>query len=308
MILRNFLTAIMFTIGLSVFTLVHAQDNKMFDIAVTTMDGKSITLNDYVGKKPIYLKFWATWCQDCIKQMPHLQKSYETFGKEVEILAVNIGINDSAESIAATQKEFSLTVPIVVDNSGKLAQSINLVGTPFHILIDIDGNVVFKGNEASAQLDKTLKLLSASNSEILPKVAIEKLTPQPSLVSSTDKLTAIFFTATWCDWYLEESRPAMSQNCVSGQQQVNTLYQGASELNWLGVISHLWTGDKELAEYKNKYQIDYPLVIDSNDQEFVRFNVKDVPTLILLQDGKEKFRTSDFSDEKYLADAILELK
>jgi len=307
MIFRNFLTAIMFTLGLSVFFLVHAQDNKVLDIAVTTLDGKSITLNDYIGKKPVYLKFWATWCQDCIKQMPHLQESYETYGKDIEVLAVNIGINDSAEAIAATQKEFSLTVPIVVDKSGKLVQSFNLVGTPFHILMDMKGNVVFKGHEASAQLDKTLKLLSASNSKILPKVEIEKLTTQPSLVSNTDKLTALLFTSTWCDWYLEESRPAIAKNCIAGQQQANVLYKQTPNLNWLGITSHLWTGDKELAEYKDKYQIDYPLAIDSNNQEFVRFKVKDFPTLILLQDGKEIFRTSDFSDKNSVANAILEL-
>lgn len=307
MILRNLLAAIMLTLGLSVLTLVHAQDSKMFDIAVTSVEGKSITLNDYVGKKPVYLKFWATWCQDCIKQMPHLQQSYETFGNKIEVLAVNIGVNDSAEAIAATQKEFSLTMPIAIDDSGKLAQAFNLVGTPFHILIDMKGNVVFKGHEVSAQLDKTLKLLSASNSEILPAVAIEKLITKPSLVSTSDKLTAIFFTATWCDWYLEESRPVISKNCVIGQQQANDLYKTNPNLNWLGITSHLWTGDKELAEYKNKYQIDYPLLIDSNNQEFVRFKVKDFPTLILLKKGEEVFRTSDFSDKNAVIHAISEL-
>lgn len=308
MILRNFLTAIFFTLGLSVITLVHAQDNKMFDIAVTTIDGKSTTLNDYIGKKPVYLKFWATWCQDCIKQMPHLQESYETYGNEIEVLAVNIGINDSVEAITATQKEFSLTMPIAVDNSGKLAQAFNLVGTPFHILIDMKGNVVFKGHDASTQLDKTLKLLSASNSEILPKVDIEKLSSTPSLVPNTDKVTALLFTATWCDWYLEDSRPAIAKNCIAGQKQANALFKTTPDLNWLGITSRLWTGDKELTEYKDKYQIDYPLMIDSNDQEFVRFNVKDYPTLILLQDGKEVFRTSDFSDENKVTDAVLNVQ
>ncbi len=308
MILRNFLTAIMFTIGLSMFTLVHAQDNKMFDIAVTSIDGKSITLNEYVGKKPVYLKFWATWCVPCREQMPHLQETYETFGDDVEVIAVNIYINDSAEAIRATQQEFSLTVPVMVDDTGELAQAFDLVGTPYHILIDIDGKVVFKGHDASAQLDKTIKLVSASNSKTLPAVEIEPLIAQPSLVTSTDKLTALYFTSTWCDWYLAESRPVIAKNCIAGQQQANALSKATPDINWLGITSRLWTGEKELHEYKDKYQIDYSLVIDSNDQEFVRYKVKDFPTLILLQDGKEKFRTSDFSDEKKVADAILEFK
>jgi len=306
MVLKNWLTAITLIVGLSTSILVHAQDNNMFDIAVTTMDGKSIKLNDYVGKKPVYLKFWATWCQDCIKQMPHLQQSYETFGNEIEVLAVNIGVNDSVAAIKSVQETYSLTVPVAIDDSGQLAQAFNLVGTPYHLLIDINGNVVFKGHDASEQLDKTIKLLAASNSTSLPTVTIEQRLQQESLIKQ-QALTALFFTATWCDWYLEESRPAMSQNCVLGQQQINALYQGSSDLNYLGVISHLWTGDKELAEYKNKYQIDYPLLIDSNNQEFVRFNVKDFPTLILLKQGEEVYRTSDFSDKNAVANAILDL-
>jgi len=307
MLLRNLLTAIMFTLGLSLFTLVHAQDNKMFDIALTTMDGKPITLNEYVGKKPVYLKFWATWCVPCREQMPHLQETYESFADDIEVIAVNIGVNDSAEAIRATQQEFSLTVPVTIDETGKLAQAFNLVGTPYHILIDLDGKVVFKGHEASAQLDKTIKLLAASNSVSLSAVSIEQRLEQAPLIENKP-LTALFFTATWCDWYLEESRPAMSQSCVAGQQQANAIYKESADLNWLGVISHLWTGDKELGEYKDKYQIVYPLAIDSNNQEFVRYQVKDFPTLILLRDGKEVFRTSDFSNEKRVADAVLELK
>ena len=302
------MTVIMLTLGLSVFTLVHAQEANKFDIAITKLDGESVTLNQVVGKKPIYLKFWATWCQPCREQMPHLQETVETYGDEIEVIAINIGVNDSIEAIAAIQEEFALTVPVAIDETGKLAQAFNLVGTPYHILIDIEGNVVFKGHDASVQLDKTIQLLSASNSVVLPSVGIKQLLAQPSLVTNTEKITALFFTSTWCDWYLAESRPTISQNCISGQQQANALYKTSSELNWLGITSRLWTGDKELAEYKDKYQIDYPLAIDTNDQEFVRYKVKDFPTLILLQDGKEVFRTSDFSDEQKVADAVLELK
>mgnify|MGYP000656783462 CR=1 FL=1 len=307
MFLRNLLSVITFILGLSVVTLVHGQENNLFDTAVKTMDGQSLSLKEYVGKKPVYLKFWATWCVPCREQMPHLQETYESFGDDVEVMAVNIDVNDSAEAIRATQLEFSLTVPILIDDSGKLAQAAGLVGTPYHLLIDIDGNVVFKGHEASAQLDKTIRLLAASNSVSLPAVSIDQRLEKTSLIESKP-LTALFFTATWCDWYFEESRPVMSQNCVAGQQQANALYKETVDLNWLGVTSHLWTGDKELGDYRDKYQIEYPMLVDSNDQEFVRYQVKDFPTLILLRDGKEVFRTSDFSNEKRVADAVLQLK
>lgn len=305
MILKHLLSIVMFIMGLGVVTLVHAQESSLFDTDLKTMDGQSITLEEYAGKKPVYLKFWASWCKDCLKQMPHLQEIYEVYGDDIEVFSVNLGVNDSVEAIKNVQETFSLTVPILIDDSGKLAQAVSLVGTPYHLLIDIDGKVVFKGHEASAQLDKTIKLLASSASITIPTVGIEQRLVQTSLIENKS-LTALFFTATWCDWYLEESRPLMSKNCVAGQQQANLLYKDTTDLNWLGVISHLWTGDKELAEYRDKYQIKYPMFVDSNDQEFVRYQVKDFPTLIVLKEGKEVFRISDFSDEKIVTDAILE--
>ena len=54
---------------------------RTFDLDVTTIDGKTINLSKLYGNKPIYLKFWATWCGPCIASMPHvteLQKEYVT--------------------------------------------------------------------------------------------------------------------------------------------------------------------------------------------------------------------------------------
>ena len=31
------------------------------DFSVQTLDGKTLQLSELIGKKPVYLKFWATW-------------------------------------------------------------------------------------------------------------------------------------------------------------------------------------------------------------------------------------------------------
>jgi len=303
------LYSIFFTSLACAQTETSTENNIMYDIPITTLNGKKITLNDYVGKKPVYLKFWASWCQPCKKQMPHLQKTFEAYGDIVEVIAVNLGINDNLEEIQTVQKEFSLTVPFAIDHSGELSQAFNMIGTPYHILIDMEGNIVFKGHDASAQSDRTIKLLSSSKSNFLPNLPMEKTIVQSALVDTQEnKITALFFTATWCDWYLEESRPAMSKNCIDGQKQVNMLYMDNPTFNWVGIVSRLWTSDKELKEYKNKYQIEHFLAIDTSDQEFIKYNVKTFPTLILFKEGKEIFRTSDFSNSSKLSNRINDLQ
>jgi thiol-disulfide isomerase/thioredoxin len=303
MISKHILTSVLLLIGLITATLVRAEQN-LFEVPLQTLTEDTVTIEQYVGKKPIYIKFWASWCQDCLKQMPHLQHVYEKYNEEIAVVSVNLGVNETQQAISNVLNEYSLTAPTVIDTTGKLAQGLGLVGTPYHVLLDIDGNIVFKGHDASQQLDNTIRLLASSNSPNLPVVSIEHQL-QKTTLKTDHSITALFFTATWCDWYLAESRPSLSKNCVAGQQQINELFQKATHLNWLGVISHLWTGEKEMDEYREKYQIPYFMMVDSQDQEFVRFNVKDYPTLILLKDGKEIYRTSDFSEPEFLTKTVL---
>ena len=81
-----------------------------------------------------------------------------------------MGVNDDLNSVKATKNEFKLTMPIAIDTSGELAQSFNLIGTPYHILISKEGNIVHKGHKASKALDKKVQLLAASKAKNLPEI------------------------------------------------------------------------------------------------------------------------------------------
>jgi thiol-disulfide isomerase/thioredoxin len=56
---------------------------------VTTIDGETIDLGRLYGKQAVYLKFWATWCVPCREQMPHFERTYETAGTDLAVIAVN---------------------------------------------------------------------------------------------------------------------------------------------------------------------------------------------------------------------------
>ena len=131
--------------------------DKAPDFEVTTLTGETFKLSDYEGKKPVYLKFWATWCSYCKGEMPHLQSIYSQYGDDVEVLAVNVGINDSVANIEQFFNQGGFNLPVAIDQQGDLVSDYDIVGTPHHVLIDENGLVAYRTFLASDTLDSTIE-------------------------------------------------------------------------------------------------------------------------------------------------------
>jgi len=266
---------------------------KLLDIPITLTSGEIVTLAEYQNKQPVYLKFWATWCQPCQKEMPHFEKIYKKYGDKMKVIGINLGINDNRETVSTLQKKLGLSMPMAIDVNGNLAQAFRLLGTPYHILFDKQTNLVHIGNEANAQLDNKIGLVSQQNS--IDLLSIDKI-----LETETDipidlndgNIHALFFSATWCDWYLKDSRPSVSVHCMASQNNMNQLYKKYPEVKWQGVLTRLWTGVKERDKFQRKYNIIYPLAVDFSNRLFHQFNVKNLSTLLLVKNGKVLFRSS----------------
>lgn len=267
-------------------------DQQTLDLPITLMSGETVSLKKFKGNKPVYLKFWASYCQPCFKQMPHLQKIYQKYGSKIQVIAINLGLNDDAKSVSIIQKKFGLKMPIAIDKSGQLAKAFNLIGTPYHVLLDKDSNVVYaKFEAADSNLDEMVKLVAEGHTFSTHPSSSSNSLSTINLSSFADKPTALFFVATWCDWYLKNSRPSMSKSCVDSQHQVNKLVKQYPKFNWVGVVTRLWTEEKDVTEYRNKFNVLHSLTIDNTNEVFLTYNVKDIPTLVLLDKGKEIFRT-----------------
>ena len=61
------------------------------DFTLQSMDGKTVRLSDYKGKK-VYLKFWASWCGPCKKSMPELVELAGKTDRDFEIFNMGVGL------------------------------------------------------------------------------------------------------------------------------------------------------------------------------------------------------------------------
>src|ERR1051325_2775662 len=68
-------------------------------VAVEDLDGKSVDLGQYIGRQPVVLEFWATWCPLCKALEPSLKAAHARYGRTVRFVAIGVGVNQSAASI-----------------------------------------------------------------------------------------------------------------------------------------------------------------------------------------------------------------
>lgn len=124
-------------------------------MVLKTIDGQTLDLGKLYGKKAVYLKFWATWCVPCREQMPHFEKTYESRGSDLEVIAINAGFNDSVEDVKEYRQRLGIRMPIVIDD-GTLGAALNLRVTPQHVVIGRDGRIVYVGHLVNEQLETAL--------------------------------------------------------------------------------------------------------------------------------------------------------
>lgn len=113
------------------------------DFKLKTLEGKTVRLSDYVGKKVI-LNFWATWCPPCKEEVPHMQKVYEEYKNQgVEILAVNVTNKEGGKgAVAQFVKEHGLTFKVLLDKEGVVGSTYQVLTLPTTYMIDTKGNMV----------------------------------------------------------------------------------------------------------------------------------------------------------------------
>ena len=292
-----------------------------------TVDGEEIDLSQYYGKKPVYLKFWATWCVPCLQQMPGFEKIQQAMGDEIQIIAVNTGFSDDRDSVLAYRKKHGLSMPIVIDD-GRLAANLNLRVTPQHVLIDRSGKIIHVGHLDDQELHDALQKVLAPDaaSSTQPKIA-QKAAERVFAVgdhvtglqvttidgvkielgkTASGKAQALVFFAPWCESYLEDSRPQTSKACLRVRENVEALLK-QNKVEWLGVSSGLWAAQDDVLDYQKTTQTQLPLALDAEDALFRAFAIREIPSVVLI-DSKGRVSKVLGPEDTQLQDAVQSLR
>jgi thiol-disulfide isomerase/thioredoxin len=107
------------------------QDNKSVE---NTENDTDYMFNLYKSNKPVFINFWATWCNPCVMELPDLQRLYYKYNQYVDFLMINCGAQKNILLDFIKNKEF--TFPVGFDTDNKLSNMFSVRSIPMTLILD----------------------------------------------------------------------------------------------------------------------------------------------------------------------------
>ncbi len=125
--------------------------------AVHKLDGTQTDLSQYLGKAPVLIEFWATWCPVCKELEPKMLDLSKRYGSQVKFLGVAVSVNESPRRVKAYAEKYKYPYELVFDTDGNAVTAYDVPTTSYIVLIDKSGKVVYTGQGADQDLEAALK-------------------------------------------------------------------------------------------------------------------------------------------------------
>lgn len=117
------------------------------DFTLPDTSGEQISLNRFIGGKPVLLVFWATWCPRCNESVPAINRLQTAPPTRDALQILALDFMESREKVQDYIREKGVAFPVLLDENGSVARKYQVVGIPTYVLIDRKGDVAYRGHE-----------------------------------------------------------------------------------------------------------------------------------------------------------------
>ena len=114
-------------------------------VQVEDLDGKTVDLAALIGRKPVLVEFWATWCPLCQALEPRLEAARARFGDRVEFVIMAVGVNQTPRRIRRHLEEHPAPGRVLFDARGRASRAFAAPTTSYIVVLDGKGRVVYTG-------------------------------------------------------------------------------------------------------------------------------------------------------------------
>lgn len=124
---------------------------------VKDLSGKTVNLGDYIGKTPLLIQFWATWCGNCRQLEPAILAAQKKHGAKIRFVGVAVSVNQSPERVRLYAAKHGLKHQILFDDEGDATDKYDVPATSYIVVINKKGNVVYTGLGGDQNIEAALR-------------------------------------------------------------------------------------------------------------------------------------------------------
>jgi thiol-disulfide isomerase/thioredoxin len=125
------------------------------------LNGDSVALSRWIGKKPVLVEFWATWCPICEALLPRMEAAQKKYGDRAAFLVVAVAVNQSKNTVRRHVERHPMPFTFLWDGNGAAVRAFQAPSTSYIAVLDANGKVVYTGvgedQDIEAALGHTVK-------------------------------------------------------------------------------------------------------------------------------------------------------
>ena len=126
-------------------------------VTLESLSGDTVSLARWVGKKPVIVEFWATWCPICEELLPRLEAAHKTYGDRAEFVVVAVAVNQSKNSVRRHIEKHPMPFTFLWDANGAAVRAFQAPSTSYIAVLDTSGKVVYTGVGEDQDIEAALQ-------------------------------------------------------------------------------------------------------------------------------------------------------
>jgi peroxiredoxin len=130
-------------------------------VAVRDLEGTTVDLGQYLGKQPLFLEWWATWCEQCDVLLPRVRAARAELGERVQFFGINVAVNQSPERVRRYVESNDVPFRTLYDAEGTSTRAYAAPATSYVVIVDRAGRVAYTGTGGDQDFLGALRRVAA---------------------------------------------------------------------------------------------------------------------------------------------------